>query len=846
MATPARPPRPPHPPPPACALMAHGCARRAIGPALVSAALYPLRPDPCPPKTRADLEWDRVLSALAERCAGPLGRDLARGLGFAETRDEARAWLAQSAEATTLLREGRSLPVADVADVREALERARVGGVLAPAELRAVERMLGAARALRRFLASRRAALPRLFEACATDPTLDDVADEISGCFEVDGALADRASPRLRELRGEWRAARQRMLSRMEELMGRYESVVQDRFVTEREGRWVLPVRSDAHERFPGIVHATSSSGATLFVEPRAVVGMGNRLKVLDAEVKREEQAVYARLTGLLGDVLPSVEAACGALALADVRAATARLAQELSLVFPDVVDEPRLDLKRARHPLLALEMADRVVPSDLAIEAGRGVVVSGPNAGGKTVALKTMGLAALMVRAGMPVACAEGTTVGLLDVVLTDVGDDQSLHKNLSTFSAHVKNLVEVLQETGRGALVLLDELAGGTDPREGEALAAGVLDSLCARGGAVAATTHYEGLKALALVDDRFVNASVGVDLATMTPTFELAMGLPGSSSALAVARRYGLPATVIERAERFLTREDQSFEAVVQKLHDERAALALARAAAEQREDEARGARARADAELESAKSRAKKMLSEEAAELMDRLRRARDDLRDARARLRSRKVDADGLREAERAIERVAGEVAIGGPLGRLVAGGDTGVDEGQREPVRAPDLRRGARVWVPRLRAEADVVEVLGDGGVRLAAGPLKLTVPATELRTAPSPVPAPRPLRSVPSRPGRPEAAVEGAPIQTHDNTCDLRGLRIDDGVGMATSFLDRAVGDGQPVVFLLHGHGTGALRDAIRKELARSPYVARFRGGDPDQGGEGVTVVWL
>jgi DNA mismatch repair protein MutS2 len=231
-------------------------------------------------------------------------------------------------------------------------------------------------------------------------------------------------------------------------------------------------------------------------------------------------------------------------------------------------------------------------------------------------------------------------------------------------------------------------------------------------------------------------------------------------------------------------------------------------------------------------------------------MDRLRRAREDLRDARARLRSRKVDAEGLRDAERAIERVSGEVAIGGPLGRLVAGRDAGVEEEQREPVRAPDLRKGARVWVSRLRAEADVVEVLHDGAVRVAAGPLKLTVPAGDLRAVTAPTPPPRAVRAVSARhlpaEGRPAVAGELTPIQTHDNTCDLRGLRIDDGVGMATSFLDRAVGGGQPVVFLLHGHGTGALRDAIRKELARSPYVARFRGGDPDQGGEGVTLVWL
>ena len=798
-----------------------------------------LRPDPCPPKTRSDLEWDRVLGAVASRCAGPLGRELALALPFAETREQAREFLAQSTEAVRVLEDGRTLPVGEVDDVREAIERARVGGVLSPVELRAVGRLLGAARALRRFLASRRAAAPALFEACSTDPTLDDLADEISGSFEPDGTLADRASPRLRELRSEWHAARQRMLSRMEDLMGRHEGVLQDRFVTEREGRWVLPVRSDSHERFPGIVHSTSASGSTLFVEPRAVVGMGNRLKVLQAEVTREEEAVYARLTALVSDALPSVEAAARALALADVRSAIATLARDLSLRFPDVVDEPRIEMRLARHVLLAMDLP-AVVPSDLSLQAGRAMVVSGPNAGGKTVALKTMGLAVLMVRAGMPVACGDGSVVGLFDVVLTDVGDDQSLQKNLSTFSAHISNIVEILQETTRGALVLLDELAGGTDPREGEALAAGVLDSLCARGGAVAATTHYEGLKALALGDDRFINASVGFDLATMTPTFRLAAGVPGSSSALAVARRYGMPSTVIERAERFLTREDKNFEAVVRKLHDERAALELARAAAEQREREAGEARTRLEVEIESAKNREKRMLGDEARELMERLRRARDDLRDAQARLRAKKIEPDALREAERSIERVSGEVAIGGPLERLVAP----TSEGPSGAVRALDLRKGTRVWVPRLRAEAEVVDVNGEQ-VRVAAGPLKLSIAASELRAV-------APPEAVPSRPAprataaRQATQPDAVALQTRDNTCDLRGLRVEDAVSMAMTFLDRAVGERHGAVFLLHGHGTGALRQAIREELGRSPYVAKFRAGDFDQGGDGVTVVWL
>jgi DNA mismatch repair protein MutS2 len=818
------------------------------------------RPNPCPNKTRVDLEWDRLLGAISARCAGPLGRTLAEALAFGETRAQARKWMAESQEACRTLEAGQAIPVFVGSGVREATDRARIGAILAPEELLTLGRMLEAVRTLRRFLTARKAELGALYQACATDPTLDAVAVEILGCFEADGTLADRASPQLGELRRAWHATRQRMLARMEDLMQRHEAILQDRFVTEREGRWVLPVRADAHDRLLGIVHATSGSGSTLFVEPRAVVPLGNRLKVLEADVKREEEAVYARLTARLGDVFASVEAATRALALADVRAAIARLAHDLDLTFVELVDPPRLDLKRARHPLLVLDSvaADGprpeggrprpVVPSNMCVEAGKAMIISGPNAGGKTVALKTMGLAALMARSGLPLACDEGSSVGLFDVVLTDVGDDQSLQKNLSTFSAHIKNLASILDETGRGSLVLLDELAGGTDPREGEALAAGVLHSLCARGGAVAVTTHYEGLKALALADPRFSNASMGLDLATMTPTFELAIGVPGRSSALAVARRFGIPTTVIEQAERFLTREDHNFETVLKKLHDERAALALAREAAEGQRREAEKVREALDIELVAAKDRERRVVSDEARSLMDRLRVAREDLASARARLRSRKDGGPALREAERVVERVAEELAVGGALEPLVLSTPTE----EREPVRARDLRKGARVWVLRLRAEAEVVDLLADGAVRVAAGPLKLTVPSTELRVVaratPPPKPGPRPLPPVVARPLEPETprVAASSPIQVKSNTCDLRGLRVDDGVSMATTFLDRALNEGQDVVFLLHGHGTGALREAIRGELERCPYVARFRGEDPDRGGDGVTVVWL
>jgi DNA mismatch repair protein MutS2 len=790
-----------------------------------------------------------------------MGRAAALGLPFGATRDEVVRHLTESREATSLRTGEQPLVVEEVPDVNEALGRLRVGGALAPEELRAITAALAAARSLRRSLHARRQSCPALFEACSTDPTLDEVLDELSRSFESDGTLSDRASPRLRELRSEYQASRTRMLSRLEDLMQRYEGVLQDRFVTEREGRYVVPVRSDAHERFPGIVHATSSSGSTLFVEPRAVVPMGNRLKMLEAEVTREELAIYGRLSVLLEDVLPSLEAAARALARADLRAATAELAADLALTFPVLDDAPAMNLRGARHPLLVLdalpprgeghaEASDaarrRVVPSDLAVEAGHAVVISGPNAGGKTVALKTMGLAALMLRAGLPLACDEGSRIGLFEVVLTDVGDDQNLAKSLSTFSAHVQNLASILGETRPGALVLLDELAGGTDPREGEALAAGVLDSLCARGGAVVATTHYEGLKALALADDRFENASVGFDLATMTPTFRLALGVPGSSSALAVASRFGLPSTVIERATRFLSREEHNFEALVKRLNAERSALEMARRAAEAREQVAREREARLEEEIAAAKDREKRALSKEAESLLAGLRRARDDLRAAQAKLRAKTVDEPGLREASRAIDRVAAQTSLGGELEELTMRDAAVV----RAHVRPEELRRGARVFVPKLGAEAEVLEVAAGGQVRVAMGPMKLTVTVEELR-APNEAAAHAPARGARSGGGRRDAAHDGnastlAPIQTRDNTCDLRGLRADDAVAMTTAFLDRSVNEGRRVAFLVHGHGTGALRESIRRELKTSPYVTHFRAGETGEGGDGVTVVWM
>ncbi len=786
-----------------------------------------------------------MLEALADRCVGAAGKRLARALPFAEGHPAVTTALGEVREAVDLDLAAEPLPLGDLADVDAAIDRARIGATLSNEELRAVASLLGSARVLRRFLTSRRGRAERLFTACATDPGLDDLERTIASAFDPDGSLADRASPALERLRAERRAARERLVRRLEELLKQHADILQDAFWTERDGRYVLPVRADAHERFPGIVHATSASGATLFIEPRALVDDGNRLKMVDGQVTREEEAIYAALSAGVAEQVESVAGAARALAHADVRAAACKLAKDLSLAFPVVPapgdGEPEIDLRAARHPLLALDGV-AVIPSDLSVKSGRAVVVSGPNAGGKTVALKTLGLAALMVRAGLPIPAAEGSRVSVVDLVLTDFGDDQNLRKNLSTFSAHVRNLAGILSATCPGVLVLLDELAGGTDPREGEALAAAVLDSLCARGGAVACTTHYEGLKALALGDPRFENASVGFDLATMSPTFRLAMGVPGASSALAVARRFGIPSTVLDRAQRFLTTETVSFEKLVRKLGAERRALELAREAADREAAAARAKRLELEHEIEVLKAREGVAITRAGEELLLSVKRAREELRSAQLRLRGGKLGDQELRAAAKVIETVARKTAIGGELEPRVD-----ADATPRRALEASELRVGSRVYVPRLRVEADVLELLGGGQVRVAAGPLKLTTAASELLAAAPSDRAGAPSRRAGARRTDFDAASDpDVPIQTSDNTVDLRGLRVHEVIGMAEQFLDRSLGAGRRVAFLIHGHGQGVLRDTLRDALRASRYVARMRRGEPREGGDGVTVVWL
>lgn len=797
-------------------------------------------------KTLRDLEWERVIDAVRARCSGPLRATLV--LAPADDADTARRAMEETAEALALLGDGEPLPVTGIRDVRAGVARTRKGGALDGPTLDAIRDTLSAARRLRLFLARHRARTVRLGEACAIDPTLASLEEEIGASIEPGGTVSDRASPELRRLRGEVSTLRARIVARLEAMLLEHSAVVQDRFLTLREGRYVIPVRTDAHEKIPGIVHATSGSGATVFVEPRALVETQNRLTIAAAEAEAEELRVLADLSELVADRAAELDAALDALDRADLRAASAKLALDLRAVVPELRAEPVIECREARHPLLVLDGVE-VVPSDLHARAGHGVVISGPNAGGKTVALKVLGLFALMARSGLPVPASEGAVIGFFEPVLSDVGDEQSLTKNLSTFSAHVRSIVRILSATGESgrALVLLDELATGTDPSEGAALACAITGALVRDGAAVVVTTHYDALKALALTDPRLRNASVGLDVERLLPTFELRWDVPGTSSALDVAERFGLDHAIVAEARAHLPESTRTFESLVRRLDEEANLLRLERSNLEHERHQLAALEEKARTELLKLKSREERRLSDEGQRVLAEIRDARDEVRAARRDLRKPPVDEALVAAARDAVERAASRLGPGTEAGDAAR---RATPETDGAPIDESKLVVGARVHVPHLKADVDVVERPTGGRVRVASGAVKLWVDVSAVRsptTATRTRDEERPRRTERERDRGPPEAPRPRVLRTTDNTLDVRGLRVDDAVGMLDAFVDRLFGAGEPVGFVLHGVGTGALRDAVRERLASAKrWVRAYRGGEPDDGGERVTVFEL
>ena len=782
------------------------------------------------------LEWPEVVERLCAHATTPRGAALlAAGPAlFANTAAEARERLAETSEARTLFEEGAVLAVGGIHDIDVILPRLRKDGLLSGAELVDVGRAAGACAATQRLLAGRAEAAPRLAALVDEMAPLGTLASEIEADLDPSGEVLDAASPELARARRDAVEIAGRVQAKIGRLVKDAEITphLQDEFFTVRGDRYVLPVRADAKSRVPGIVHDASSSGTTLFIEPQAVVDLNNRLKQAELTVERETRRVLRRLSESASAHADELDAALDLLARIDAAFARGRLSADLEATEPTLDADGVFDIKQLRHPLLPLREA---VPNDFRLGDGFHVlVISGPNAGGKTVAMKAVALAVLFARAGLHVPAESGARVAAVERVLADIGDEQDLHENLSTFSAHMANLSRIVERADARALVVLDELGVGTDPSEGAALAQSVLEALADRGARVITTTHYNLLKEMADVDDRFENASVAFDATTGAPTFRLELGAAGSSSATAVAARMGMPAEVLERANALLEREDRRLDRMLMELSASRATLERERSEAARLRAESEASRDEYRRKLERLQERRDKLFGEMRADLDKAFKEAHGEVAGVIRELQRTGSAQDAARARNRLIELEA----------RAEAAQEAQAQAGPEAPPARPIDWRRARA--------GDVVAIAGGrtgrlvslpdrrGRVSVQLGSAKLTVPSEQVRRAPEghadPVPPGRGrIRHLQTE----EAVVSPGRV-------DLRGLRADEIDEPLQKALDDAARSGRTVLEIIHGVGTGALAKAVRRMLARLPHVSRHEPAPAGQGGDGVTLAYL
>ncbi len=775
------------------------------------------------------LELGAVRERLASHTSFSAGRALALALAPTSNFDAANRAQAITRDAVALPGLRPSLHLGGVHDVRPALDRARIGSVLRPEELLDVASTVRAARAWRRALHDLADELPALAELAYV--YLHDhsgLAEDVQAALSEEGEVLDAASPALARIRRELRGAHDRLVTRLRDLMAAapFRDVVQDPVVTERAGRYVIPIRADARGQVPAIVHDQSASGATLFVEPLAVVEMANRWRTLQIEEEHEIERILRALSRSVGDQADELSSTVEGLAELDLAQAKARLSADMRAVEPRLAwvprppGEPVLRLLDARHPLLGAG----VVPISLELGVDFDVLLlTGPNTGGKTVALKTAGLLTLMAQSGLQIPAGEGSLVAVFERVQADIGDEQSIQQSLSTFSSHVTRIVGTLDTADSRSLVLLDELGAGTDPQEGAALARAVLGHLQERGAYVIATTHYPELKVYAHVTPRVENASVEFDVETLSPTYRLLVGTPGRSNALVIAERLGMPRHILEAAQANVAPRTAEVESMLAEIAAERHAAEAARQRAERDAAEAADLRARARAHQRETERQRRTVLAEAQSQADGALR----ELRREALRLRQ-ELD----RRGDRGREAIAAALGLAAP--RLEPPAPEPAPEEEALPAR---VQPGAEVLVPRLGVPGRILAIR-DGQVELDVLGRRVRLPLEDLREATA-----APSRSTPAP--LPRVAVAG-PQGDVSLQLDLRGLRRDEAIERLEQYLEDASLAGLPSARIVHGKGTGAIRQAVREALRSSPHVSRFAPEPDAAGGDGATTVWI
>lgn len=804
-----------------------------------------------------DLGWPRIIRALAARASTDAGRLAADALAFFPSADEARRCLRRVDELAAHLRLGGRLPLDGTSDIRGLVARAARGATLDKDELLAISDAAGAAVRVKRSLAERGAT--ELGAIGAAMPELGSLSSELAATFDRAGNIRDDASPELAAARLRAAGLRQRIKERLDQFLGRpdIQEICQDSYYTEREDRYVVPIVSSFQAQVPGIIHGASNTGQTVYIEPSEFIEANNAIKVAVSQIDVETRRVLRIRSEWVGSEAAELAAAFDALVELDLLQARAQLALDLDASTP-ALSPPTgglLRLKRARNPHLLLKGAT-VVPNGIELAPEQAfLIITGPNTGGKTVTLSTVGACALMVRAGIPIPADPDSVIPLYDGVFALVGDHQDIEQDLSTFSGHLQAVRRVLDEAHDGALVLLDELIVGTEPAQGAALAIAVLESLARRGARGFVTTHYERLKTLAFEDPRFGNANVGLDPRTLAPTFVLTVGEPGASNPLDIAARLGLAPNILARA-RELAGGDEGIAAAVGRLTEARQLAEEARQAAQRRELELL-ARTR---ELEAEKARLRRESEREIAALHQEIRRAaREALDEIRAKTAELQKASD-LREVTSARAEVEALVAaLPSPPSeprRPVATRASAPGPYDAGDLTTDALEPGLTAWVRPLSQPGVIVEVHGRRAV-VAVGSFKATVGIDELGRLGGP--APKGAAADKAAVARAVAPDDDTPAvelpetdntvpapQGPDNSVDLRGARRDDVADAVEPLLDRAFREGLGAVWIIHGHGTGVIKDEVRALIRRSKLVTRWRAGRRHEGGDGVTIAWV
>ncbi|MFZ5631847.1 MAG: endonuclease MutS2 [Bacillota bacterium] len=781
-------------------------------------------------KTLRRLEYYKVLERLAGFAGSPLGRELALQLVPVGNIDLIVRRQSETTEGRELMRLDPAADLGGWYDVREQARQARREIVLDPEGLLAVGRTLSAIRRIKKFFLDRYDRYPLMAGISEGLGNFGDLEQRILSSVLPGGEIADDASPGLRQIRRQLAAAQVQVKARLEDFIrsAAYQKYLQDPIVTIRENRYVIPVKQEYRAQVPGIVHGQSASGATLFIEPMAVVEANNEVRRLQAAEKQEIARILfelsAAVSGVSGDLLASLDA----LGQLDFIMARARYSLSLDAWEPVIKPEPRLDIRHGRHPLLEGEVVPITVNLGQEFDT---LVITGPNTGGKTVTLKTVGLLVLMAQSGLHVPAGEGTVLGVFGRVFADIGDEQSIEQSLSTFSSHMTNIVGILKKAGPDSLVLLDELGAGTDPAEGSALAQAILERLHSAGAKTVATTHYSELKNFAYANPRVENASVEFDAVTLRPTYRLLIGRPGRSNAFEIAARLGLEPGLVERSKEFMSADQLRASDLVDHLERTRQEAGRDREEAARLLAEARRLEEhyrRLDADLVEKREAVLARAREEAAGLVRGTRReAEEMIRELRERL-----SCEAARDREAGIREARERLAAMESRNRLKSG------RAVEHPGEVPDeVRPGEEVFIPRFNQKGYVVGTPEDGQVQVQVGIIKVTVPLSDLRRA---------GHSGPAGGGVQVAGIMASKAREISTSLDLRGMTADEALAEMEKYLDDASLASLPRVYIIHGKGTGALRAAVQRQLKTHRRVKSFRPGEAGEGGLGCTVVEL